>query len=199
MHDGVLKAPPVLRYCDVSTLNISHELATHKRILLDNHDHEQIYTTAKKLATEAVRIMQLASANIEANQQKIVPESKITSENIDEVSRNLIRLATREHDARKKAHTDMADEVKKTLVTNITTIEKMTPPPASNHPIAVLGIEHDKPVFAYVNRVMSGLDDAEDARKALAASEPDYCEEVRRFMIEYSKLNDLKMPPQRRQ
>lgn len=128
VHDGVLKAPPLHVY-ESGTGRI-RENGEHifKNARTVKTDHEDVYKKALIIAIEAVRIMQLASKNIEKEQKQNQ---------------------------------------------------------ANNHPIAAFRIENDKPVFAYVSREMSGLDDAEDVRKAKAElnrleqkDEPDYVFEI---------------------
>ena len=149
VYDGVSKAPPLEIYNNSKGLNGAHSLL-YAELWRTSPRSDKVYKHANALALEAVRIMQLASANIEKEQSE-----KFKSELVEHFNQNAV-----------------------------------------NHPIAVFTIKDKKPVFAYVNREMSGLNDAEDVRKALAADAPGgYCEEVRRFMIEYSELNDLQMPP----
>ena len=108
VHDGVLKAPPLRKYGHAYTVRNSRELAKSKSASADEHDHAEIYINAKALAIDAIRIMKLASENIE----------KESSE---------------------KCKLDWVEYFNRRVETK-------------THPIAVLRIEHDKPVFAYVSR-----------------------------------------------
>lgn len=67
VHDGVLKAPP-LTYSGVSVGINALRLVNEIRNTAE--DNEVIYSHAKILAIEAVRIMQLASKNIEKERQE---------------------------------------------------------------------------------------------------------------------------------
>jgi len=53
--------------------------------------------------------------------------------------------------------------------------------------------------IAAVQMMQLASDNVEREQSELRAlpcgKEPDYCEEIRQFMVEYSKLNDLQMPP----
>ena len=85
VHDGVLKAPPLRAYGHANTVCNSTELAKSKTAAVDEHDHTDVYKKAKILAVEAVRIMQLASKNIEKEQRKIKQEAKKESDYVFEV------------------------------------------------------------------------------------------------------------------
>lgn len=72
VHDGVLKAPPLNRYGGATTISDAQDYAHSANKTNPNHEH--VYNDAKCLAIDAVRIMQLASKNIEKEQREIKQE-----------------------------------------------------------------------------------------------------------------------------
>lgn len=84
VHDGVLKAPPLVPYWDKSII-MMHATRLVNEIENTSEDDEVVYSHAKILAIEAVRIMQLASKNIEKEQCEIKQEAKKEPDYVFEV------------------------------------------------------------------------------------------------------------------
>ena len=85
VHDGVVKAHPLHVYDH--GIGIIGEYSKHilKQTPKINPDHECVYKKACEIAIEAVRIMQLASKNIEKERHEIKQEAKAELDYVFEV------------------------------------------------------------------------------------------------------------------